>query len=174
MKFTLRILGREQIGLAPAANPANPLILADVQGGAAGTAANDNTPVAAEQAPISGLAGLAAPAGCESDHEAKVERSAIVSADGVPYWQADDLAGLPPWTEAEIVTFEKRVARSTWLCYPDPKGRAEKLLHRDRNADDRSLCVECVHAGPGWRCAKREAFLLDQLQRCPAFKAGMA
>ena len=98
------------------------------------------------------------------------ERNAIVSADGVPYREADDLAGLPAWTDAEIVSFEKRVARSTWLGYPDAKSRAEKLLHRDRDADDRRLCVECQHAGPGYRCAMRDAFLLDQLQRCPKFK----
>lgn len=105
-----------------------------------------------------------------ADHDAKIERSAIISADGAPYWEADDLAGLPAWTDAEIVTFEQRVARSTWLGYPDAKGRAERLLHRDRDTDDRRLCVECQHAGPGYRCARREAFLLDQLQRCPMFK----
>ena len=104
------------------------------------------------------------------DHEAKIERSAIISADGVSYWEADGMAGLPAWTEAEVKAFETRVARITWLGYPDAKGRAERLLHRDRDADDRRLCVECAHAGPGWRCAKREAFLLDQLQRCPMFE----
>jgi len=106
----------------------------------------------------------------QADHDAKVERSAIISADGVPYWEADDLAGLPVWTDAEIVTFEHRVARSIWLGYGNAKCRAEMLLHRDRDTDDRRLCVECQHAGPAWRCAKREAFLLDQLQRCPMFK----
>ena len=106
----------------------------------------------------------------QADRGAKIERSAIISADGVPYWEADDLAGLPAWTDAEIVSFDKRKARSTWLGYSDAKGRAERLLHRDRDTDDRRLCVECAHAGTGWRCAKREAFLLDQLQRCPMFK----
>ena len=106
----------------------------------------------------------------QADHEAKVERSAIISADGAPYWVADDLAGLPAWTDVEIATFDKRVARSTWLGYPDAKGRAERLLHRDRDGDDRTLCVECLQAGPGYRCAKREAFLADQLQRCPKFQ----
>jgi len=173
VKFTLRIPGRDEIEPAPAAIPAIPLFLGGVQG-KAGAAANDNTPVAAGQAPNSGIAGIATPATCEANHEAKVERSAIISANGVPYWHADDMAGLPAWTEAEIVSFEKRVARSVWLGYQDAKGRAEKLLHRDRNDDDRRLCIECSHAGPGWRCAKREAFLLDQLQRCPMFKAGTA
>ena len=169
MKFTLRIPGRDEIELAPPANSANPLILAGVQG-EAGAAANDDTPAAAEQAPISRLAGLATPATCEADHESQVERSAVISADGVPFWESDYLAGLPTWTDAEIVSFNKRVARSTWLGYPDADGRAEKLLQRDREADDRRLCIECSHAGPGWRCAKREAFFLDQLQRCPLFK----
>lgn len=109
----------------------------------------------------------------QADHDAKLERSAVISADGLPYWEADDLAGLPAWTDAEIVTFEKRVARSTGLGYPDAKGRAEKLLHRDRGGDPHRLCVECQHAGPGYRCAKREAFLPDQLQRCPKFKENM-
>ena len=170
MTFRLHIPGRLEIEAPPVANPANPQI--------------EPQPVSPSDAPaadrISGLAGLAggdtckaghdAEADADADHEAKVERSAIVSADGVPYWEVDDLAGLPAWTDAEIVSFEKRVARSTWLGYPDAKGRAERLLRRDRDADDRLLCVECEHAGPGYRCAIRDAFLLDQLQRCPKFK----
>ena len=164
MTFKLHIPGRLEVEPPPVANPANPLI--------------EGQPVAANDAAaadrISGIAGLAGgeirEADHDDDHEAKIERSTIISADGVPYWEADDLAGLPAWTDAEIVTFEKRVARSTWLGYPDAKGRAERLLHRDRDTDDRRLCIECQHAGPGWRCARREAFMLDQLQRCPMFK----
>lgn len=164
MTFKLHIPGRLEVKAPLVANPANPLI--------------EGQPVAANDAAaadrISEIAGLAADetrnAVVDADHEAKVERSAILSADGMPYWEADDLAGLPAWTDAEIVTFGKRVARSTWLVYPDAKGRAERLLHRDRDDDDRRLCVECQHAGPGYRCARREAFLLDQLQRCPTFK----
>lgn len=76
MKFTLRIPGRDGIEPTPAANSANPLILAGVQCGAAEPAANDEASVAADQAPISGLAGLAALATCESEHEDTVERSA--------------------------------------------------------------------------------------------------
>lgn len=106
----------------------------------------------------------------QADYEAKIERSAIISGEGVPYWEADELARLPAWTDVDIATFEVRVARSTWLGYPGAKGRAARLLHRDRDVDDRRLCVECQHAGPSYRCAKREAFLLDQLQRCPKFQ----
>ena len=164
MTFKLHIPGRLEVEPPPVANPANPLI--------------EGLPVAANDAAaadrISGIAGLARGETCEAghgdDHEAMVERSAIISADGVPYWEADDLAGLPAWTDAEIVAFERRVARSLWLGYGNARSRAERLLHRDRDADDRRLCVECQHAGPARRCAKREAFLLDQLQRCPKFK----
>lgn len=160
MTFKLHIPGR-LISEAPAvANPANPLI------GCLPDAVNDAAPAST----ISGIAGLAAGDDREADHEAKVERSAIISADGVPHWDADRLAGLPAWTDGEIVNFEKRLARITWLGYPGAAGLAEKLLHRDRDGDDRRLCVECAHAGAGWRCARREAFLLDQLQRCPMFK----
>ena len=164
MTFKLHIPGRLEVEAPPVANPANPLIEGQ------SVAAND----AAAADRISGIAGLAGNGTRDSDpedhHEAKNERSAIISADGVSYWEADDLAGLPAWTDAEFATFDKRVARSTWLGYPDAKGRAETLLHRDRDADDRRLCVECQHAGPGYRCAMRDAFLLDQLQRCPKFK----
>ena len=159
MKFRLHIPGRPEGEAAPPANPANPLI----EGGTDARAANDEAPAGVR---ISGLAGLATP----DDHEARVERSAILSADGVPCWEADDLAGLPAWTAAELASFNKRVARSTWLGYPDAKGRAQKLLLRDRDGDHRRLCIECLNAGPGYRCAKRDAFLLDQLQRCLNFK----
>ena len=163
MSFKLRIPAREDMSLATLANPANPLTQTEI-------ASNDPSIADATVGPISRLAGLAADAVFDSDHEAKVERSAIISADGVPYWEADDRAGLLAWTDAEIVTFDKRVARITWLGYADAKGLAEKLLYRDRDDDDRRLCVECSHAGPARRCAKREAFLADQLQRCPLFK----
>ena len=159
MTFRLNIPGRLEVEAPSVANPANQLI--ESKRGA--VTANDEAPAGDR---ISGLARLATAA----DHEGKFERSAIISADGVPHWEADDLAGLPKWTEVEILIFDKRVARSTWLGYPNAKGRAERLLHRDREDDDRRLCVECFHSGPGWRCAKREAFLLDQLQRCPMFK----
>jgi hypothetical protein len=72
--------------------------------------------------------------------------------------------------DAEVVLFDKRVARSIWLGYADAEGRAERLLRRDRSGDHRRLCPECNHARPGWRCVKQEAFFADQLQACPSFK----
>ena len=74
-------------------------------------------------------------------------------------------------SNAETVRLEKRQTRISWLGYGDhAEHLAKMLLHRDRDMDDRRLCVECSHAGPGWRCAKRDAFLLHQLQRCDNFK----
>ena len=162
MTFKLRIPGRDYIEAAPAANSANPLIRIE--------AANEVLSVPVTFSPISGLAGLAGSEVCNDEQDAKVERSAIISADGVPYWEADETAGLPAWTDAEIATFETRQARTRWLGYGDSADRVAELLpHRDREGDDRRLCIESAHAGPGWRCAKREAFMVDQLQRCPAF-----
>lgn len=71
---------------------------------------------------------------------------------------------------AEAVRFDKRLSRISWLGYGDDADHlGVMLLHRDRDLDDRRLCVECGHAGPGWRCAKRDGFLLGQLQRCDNF-----
>ena len=83
------------------------------------------------------------------------------------------LAGLAAheFSNAETVRLEKRHARISWLGYgDDAEHLAEMLLHRDRDLDDRRLCVECSHAGLGWRCAKRDDFLVRQLQRCNNFK----
>jgi len=168
MSFKLRIPGRDDFQAAPAASSANPLIEEEIDLQICRPSANDAPAPAVE--PISRLAGLAAPAVCEIDDEAMRERSAIISANGTPYWQADKLAGLQPWTDDEIATFQRRQARIVMLGYPAPSEYlAEKLVHRDRDLDDRKLCIECAHAGPGWRCEKNAGFLLEQLQRCDQF-----
>lgn len=57
---------------------------------------------------------------------------------------------------------------------------ADMLVIRDRQADDRRLCLECSHLGDRGRCLAAAAGRLpgvdrrlepvpDQLQRCPAF-----
>lgn len=162
MSFKLRIPGRDDMQAVPAANSANPLIRVE--------RCDLDTPAPTGE-PISRLAGLAAPEVCVIDDDARRERSAIISANGTPYWEADKLAGLLPWSETEITSFSTQQARITWLGYGGAAERlAEMLVHRDRDMDDRRLCVECQHAGSGRRCARREAFVLDQLQRCPAFK----
>ena len=137
MKFKLRIPGRNDIQVVPAANPANPLIQTGAIKRLAEIAANEALDTSPELMPISRLAGLAA-------HEI---------------------------SNAEIVRFEKRQARISWLGYgDDAEHLAEMLLHRDRDLDDRRLCVECSHVGPRWQCAKQDAFLVRQLQRCNNFR----
>jgi hypothetical protein len=68
------------------------------------------------------------------------------------------------WDDAEMAAFTARTERFAL------QGLAERLLRRDRSGDHRRLCTECTHARPGWRCAKGEAVLADQLQACPLFK----
>jgi hypothetical protein len=170
MSFKLRIPGRDEVLAAPAANPANPLIEGASSCKFGPWSANDTMDPASTVEPISRLAGLAAPKVSKVDDEAMRERSAVISANGAPYWLADTLAGLQPWTDAEIATFLKRQARIVWLGYVAPSEYlAERLLHRDRDGDERRLCVECAHVRPGWRCARNAGFLLEQLQRCDHF-----
>lgn len=46
---------------------------------------------------------------------------------------------------------------------------ADKLVARDRALETRWLCVECEHLTARQTCARRDAVLLEQLQRCPNF-----
>ena len=92
---------------------------------------------------------------------------------------------------AEIDTFAVRLHRFTdkGLARNDGEALADKLLLRDREQDDRRVCLECRHfAGHGarsWRCgnwqaagvalrsrdAQLPADLVVQLQRCDGFTA---
>jgi hypothetical protein len=95
-------------------------------------------------------------------------------------------------TGAEINTFTARVTQinDKGAAPEASEGWAEKLLQRDREQDDRTLCLECRHlggSGPStWRCGNwrkagiairaRDADLsrdlVQLLQRCPGFNAG--
>lgn len=83
----------------------------------------------------------------------------------------------------EIDTFKARLARFTdkGLTLADAEREADRLVIRDREGDDRRLCLECVHLhGAGhWRCvnwktadvAQRELArdLAMTLQRCSGY-----
>ena len=88
----------------------------------------------------------------------------------------------------EIDTFTARLARFTdkGLSLDDSEALADKLVLRDRESDDRRLCLECAHlAGREgtWSCknwrlagvantmrdARLSAALIMQLQRCDGF-----
>ena len=92
-------------------------------------------------------------------------------------------------TGAEIDNFTARLARFTdrRLGLDDAEALADKLVTRDRESDDRRLCLECTHlAGHAgqWGCknwqragvafrarnAGLSAALVMQLQRCDGFK----
>lgn len=90
---------------------------------------------------------------------------------------------------AEIDTFAARLHKFTdkGLSRNDGEALADKLVLRDRDQDDRRVCLECKHfAGHGagsWRCgnwqaagialrsrdAQLPADLVVQLQRCDGF-----
>ena len=90
----------------------------------------------------------------------------------------------------EIDTFTARLARFTdkGLGLDDAEVLADKLVTRDRESDDRRLCLECFHlsgqSGKAWDCrnwqragvalragdAQLSAALVWQLQRCDGFK----
>ena len=86
---------------------------------------------------------------------------------------------------AEIDRFTARLARFTdhGMILLDAEGLADRLVIRDREQDDRAMCLECTHLQRAGRCANwqhsgvairaRDAFmpaeLVRQLQRCEGF-----
>lgn len=90
--------------------------------------------------------------------------------------------------ERELDTFTLRLETFTskGLRLHEAEAQADVLVQRDRTADDRRLCVECIHlqgstgrrrcgngvvAGIGLRAADTQlpSDLTHQLQRCPGF-----
>ena len=86
----------------------------------------------------------------------------------------------PAMSNSEIDAFVDRQWRFTdkHVSFEEAKQLADKLLIRDRESDDRRLCLECVHlqsSGP-WRCSNWQTAdvayeglsrdLVLQLQRC--------
>lgn len=95
---------------------------------------------------------------------------------------------------AEIDTFTARLVRFTdkGVNPTDGEALADKLLTRDRDSDDRRLCLECTHLGgygvTSWRCGNWQAAtvahrardvqlpgdLVRLLQRCDGFNGAAA
>jgi len=87
---------------------------------------------------------------------------------------------------AEIDTFTARLARFTvrGVIQGDAECLADRLVIRDREKDDRAMCLECTNLHRGWRCGNwqragvairaRDAQLAPEfmhlLQRCDGFK----
>lgn len=129
-----------------------------------------------------GFVGFVAPS---QGHIQKFEGAASIAANDTPAdadrwcWPHSDAM-----TGAELDTFTARVAlfHDRGLRLVNAEALADRLVIRDRDGDDRRLCLECTHlsgAGPGQRCgAWRQAGigghavavdLVRQPQRCPGF-----
>lgn len=100
------------------------------------------------------------------DREAWPERAAIAEYDGgLSRQDAEALADASCWPHGtamngpEIDTFTARLARfaDKGLILADAERLADKLVHRDRDGDDRRVCLECVHLRHGGRCSNWRA-----------------
>lgn len=123
----------------------------------------------------------------------KIERSAAAMNDPMATATDDPDRWCYPHSTAmntaEIETFMARLSRFTTkgMTIYEGEALADKLVIRDRELDDRRVCLECRHFaghGPGsWRCsnwqtagiairsrdAQLPADLVVQLQRCDGF-----
>ncbi len=132
-----------------------------------------------------------------TDREAIEERAAIMEYDGgLSRIEAEALAGITPdpdrhcWPHttamntAEIDTFTARVHLFIrhGLDTTESEKLADKLVARDRDEDERRLCLECRNlrrSGGLWRCgqphragwagADLPGDLVNLLQRCEGF-----
>jgi hypothetical protein len=86
----------------------------------------------------------------------------------------------PCWDDAEIAAFTVRAERIALLGRADADDLAERLTLRDREGDDRRLCLECTWLGDTGRCLAaatgripgadlRLEPVQTNLQRCEAF-----
>lgn len=89
--------------------------------------------------------------------------------------------------EGEIDVFTARLARFTdkGIGLEVAEMLADKLVVRDRDGDDRRLCLECANliGTGGWRCGQWQraaigapgipAGLVQRLQRCDGFKGAL-
>lgn len=84
------------------------------------------------------------------------------------------------WDDAKIATFTARTERFALLGRADADDLAERLTRRDRDRDDRRLCLECTWLGDAGRCLaaatgripgadRRLEPVQTVLQRCGAF-----
>lgn len=79
----------------------------------------------------------------------------LVRSSGNPYMTPDqgDECHACGWNDAEIDLFMSRAAKFAMLGRADAEHLAERLTLRDRQADDRGMCVECREFEVTGRCA---------------------
>lgn len=106
-----------------------------------------------------------------------------VRRSGNPYLTPDQGAECHAhgWSDAEIGTFQERTRHFTRCGRRDAEHLAERLTLRDREGDDRHLCLECEELETSGACAaarrgqlanadRRFEPTLNVLVRCPAFR----
>lgn len=137
--------------------------------------------------PVSQLAALAGVAVLQGTGRAK----ASTAANDTPATRTHphrltptdaDRCHSPCWDDTEISTFTTRVMMFVrrGIGTTDADDLAERLVLRDRDLDDRRMCLECLHLMTSRRCAaaalgklpdadRRLEPLPTILQRCEAF-----
>jgi hypothetical protein len=91
-----------------------------------------------------------------------------------------DKCHAPCWDDAAIAAFTARAERFALLGRTDAEDLAERLTLRDRDGDDRRLCLECTWLGDTGRCLAAATGRIpgadrwlepvqNILQRCAAF-----
>jgi hypothetical protein len=91
-----------------------------------------------------------------------------------------EMCHAPGWDDAEIAAFTARRDRCVVRGRADADALAERLTLRDRDGDDRRLCLECTWLGDTGRCVaaatgripgaeRRLEPVQTILQRCVAF-----
>lgn len=155
-------------------------------------------PAAGAAATTSGAAAAAEGTSGEALREAFEERAAILEYEaGLQRGEAERLAAQALVLDAdracwlhssamnsqELGAFAARLAHFTdkGLHHDDAEALADRLVLRDRDGDDRRLCLECSHlqGARRWRCGNWERAgmapeglapeLVLMLQRCPGF-----
>ena len=115
----------------------------------------------------------------------KTGRDALAANDPAPDPDRWSWPHSTAMNTAEVETFTARLARFTdhGVILSDAECLADRMVIRDREKDDRAMCLECAHLQRGWRCGNwqragvairaLDAFipvtLVRQLQRCNGF-----
>ena len=118
-----------------------------------------------------------------NDDVEPISSSAPVRRSGNPYLTPEqgDECHEGCWDDAEIEIFIARSTRFRAMGRADAEHLAERLTLRDRQVDDRRLCVECRELEASGRCAAARRGALaaadrrlepsqNILMRCPVFR----
>jgi hypothetical protein len=92
--------------------------------------------------------------------DAQIHAAGLLPGNDADRWCYPDSTAM---TGAEIDTFAARLARfnDKGVRQMDVESLADKLVMRDREQDDRRVCLECTHLGgygaTSWRCGNWQA-----------------